>query len=102
MTLVEFLPEAFHNPELVWYAFATTLGILVHYLKKVHRDDYDWKTYWSIRGRNTALSLIGAFVGFVSLVQSGETSFMLFLLMGYSCDSILNKAIKKAENVNPL
>lgn len=73
---------------------AIVLGVFAHYVKKCAKDDHSWKEYWVGHKYNTILSLIGAVVGYLMLSEMGQSDLLSYFLVGYTCDSVLNKSEK--------
>lgn len=86
---------------IVFALLTTFLGVVAHYLKKIGRDNYHWKEYWTTNWQSSLVSIGGALFATMVMLQSGETSLLQFFFIGFANDSILNKAMKKAKNVNP-
>lgn len=93
--------EMLGGVDVIYPFLATVLGVVAHYIKKIIRDGYDWKTYWKTESKNSYMAISGALLGFATMIQTGGSSLLMYFLLGFSCDSILNKALKKAENVDP-
>lgn len=77
----------------VFYFLAIILGVLLHFLtelkaKKDRKEEVSPKTYWTQNPYKTAISVIGAIVGFLILLDQGETTIFYYVMYGYISDEI--------------
>lgn len=72
---------------------ATMIGTASHYAKKCLRSEADWDTYWQTHKKRTALALISVVSGYLgTLLADPNASLLTFAAIGYTIDSVLNKA----------
>lgn len=72
---------------------ATLFGTVSHYAKRCLKSEADWNTYWNNNKKNSALALItmiGSYFGI--LLADPNASIMTFAAIGYTVDSVFNKA----------
>lgn len=82
----------------IWYIvlnfFLMLLGVVSHFFKKKIKGETldDIKNYFKSHLKNSVTTVIAAIVAFGSLVTAGGLGWVASFLVGYTCDSLFNKA----------
>lgn len=76
-----------------FYFLAVVLGVLLHFLtelkaKKDRGEAVSPKTYWTQNPYKTAISVLGSLVGYLILLDQGETTIFYYVMYGYISDEI--------------
>lgn len=93
------LQNFFGHDYYLFLAFVTVLGLLTHFIKKSIELNIGFAHYWFSNRSSSALSIIGAMLGFIMLYQMGDVSPFAYFGIGYASDSILNKIENSATAV---
>ncbi len=82
----------------IWYIILnfvlTIFGVIAHFLKKKIKGESvdDIINYFKSHFKNTLTTLIAVVVAFVSLAAAGGLGWTASFLLGYTADSMFNKA----------
>ena len=70
------------------------LGVFVHFAKRKIKGETidDIKNYFKSHFKNTIITFVAGIVGFASLVATGGLAWVASFLLGYTADSLFNKA----------
>ena len=82
---------AMSGMDIAMNAIIVFAGTLAHFIKKCKVEKVSLWHYWKSEPQASAMSLIGAIVGFAVLVKTGETSVIAYFACGYVSDSALNR-----------
>ena len=80
--------------KLVFYFLVTVLGVISHFLKKKIKGETlsDITEYFKDHFKSTIVTIIAAVISFAVLVASNDISILSAFAVGYSADSLFNKA----------
>ena len=78
--------------------FVMLLGVFVHFAKRKIKGETidDIKNYFKSHFKNTVITFIAGIVGFASLVATAGLGWVASFLLGYTADSLFNKAAGNA------
>lgn len=86
--------------EYLMYFSLVILGVVAHFVKKLANLNkrgilISPKKYFMQYPYQTTLSFIGGIVGYFGMLSVGELSIISAVLLGYACDSIFERDLKK-------
>jgi len=82
--------------KILGYALICAMGVIAHFFKKKIKGETlaDIKLYFRSHFKETATMVLAALVGFIALVATNDLGIISAFTVGYSADSLFNKAEK--------